>query len=158
MNMMKKFLTVIAALALCTTLAKGAQSQLFKADEVGVSIGGVYTGETSDVAFGVGASYFFTPNIGVDAFTFWNDTEGSVIDDVRFGATFRVPINANIAPYVMGGAGYHWEGVEEWLGYAGAGVELRFNDKWGIFADGSYQWPEESKDGWLARAGVKLIF
>jgi hypothetical protein len=108
----------------------------------------------------VGASVFFTKYIGVgaDAFattgnnpTFVNTATGNLI--------FRVPIgDTGIAPYVFGGAGYQFEGVDQLVGGGGVGLEIRLVQHFSIFADARYLAAVKSPDYGFARGGVRLSF
>jgi hypothetical protein len=106
---------------------------------------------------GAGVNFFLTPIFGIGADTYiedwkWPDhTDGSLF--------LRWPIqSAGIAPYVFGGGGRQWHDIPQWTKHAGGGLELRFNRYTGIFADGRYIWPEETRDYVLMRAGLRIGF
>ena len=106
---------------------------------------------------GAGVNFFFTTVVGIGADTYiedwkWPDhTDGSLI--------LRWPIQpAGIAPYIFGGGGRQWRDIPQWTKHAGGGLELRINRYTGIFADGRYIWPDETRDYVLMRGGLRIGF
>lgn len=109
---------------------------------------------------GVGLNYFFTRNLGIGGdIEIPNDNHGNFVNNMNGSLIARFPIaNSGVAPYVFGGGGRQTEPVWQWTGYAGVGLEYRFNPVTGIFADTRYSWVDKSSDTILFRAGVRLAF
>lgn len=107
-----------------------------------------------------GASFFFTRYIGVggDAYALAGHHE-SFVDTATGNLIFRIPIgNTGIAPYIFGGAGYEFEGIDQIVGGGGAGIEFRIVPHFGIFADARYLAAVKTADYGFARAGVRISF
>ena len=75
----------------------------------------------------------------------------------------RAPIeSAHIAPYLFAGGGAILEDSSEFLGRAGAGVEIRPTANFGIFADWVYNFPgggggdDDVEDYQMVRMGLKF--
>src|SRR5262245_4291240 len=132
--MKTKILTLIAMFGLATaTLAQ--DSDLFKDNEVSLSLYGNYVDKEGDskLAPGVGLNWFFTKHFGVGVSTFWENYSGTFIDNLCGEVMFRLPLeNIRLAPYATFGFGYSFE-TEESFELIGAGVEFRLNEKWGFF-------------------------
>jgi hypothetical protein len=138
-----------------------AQEELFPEKEKSLFVFGSYVDKPhrdSDVAPGVGLSYFLTRNIGVSASTFWENTSGSFIDNIAAEACYRFPLrNMPLAPYGLVGVGYSFE-TDETFGYFGGGAEWRFSQKWGAFADLRWQLNNDTDNGVGVRFGARFIF
>jgi len=136
-----------------------AQEDLFREKEQSIFGFGSYVDKhDSDVAPGVGLSYFFTRNLGVSASTFWENTTGSFIDNVSGEVTYRLPLrDLPLAPYGLVGVGYSFES-EETFGYFGGGAEWRFSPKWGAFADLRWQMNNDTDNGVGVRFGARYVF
>jgi len=144
----------------------------FSADELSVEFFGTYTAPeygidelfqtdiTKDGVWGGGAglTYFLTREIGLGADFGASEGGGAFINQVLGNIVLRLPWErASLAPYVMGGGGYSFDPVGEWVTHAGLGIEWRPNSATGIFIDGRYIWGDEGGDRLLLRAGLRLI-
>jgi hypothetical protein len=106
---------------------------------------------------GVGANFFFTPMFGIGGDSYIEDWRWP--DHANGSLILRIPIQpAGIAPYIFGGGGRQWRDIPQWTKHAGGGLELRINRYTGIFADGRYIWPEETRDYVLFRSGLRIGF
>jgi hypothetical protein len=105
-----------------------------------------------------GANFFFTQYIGIgaDAYALAQHAH-SFVDTATGNLIVRFPIGP-VAPYIFGGAGYQFEGVDQIVGGGGVGLEVRLVPHFGIFADARYLAAVKSPDYGLARAGVRLSF
>jgi hypothetical protein len=107
-----------------------------------------------------GASFFFTKYIGIggDGFAATGHN-GSFVNTALGNLIFRVPIgNTGIAPYLIGGAGYQFEHIDQIVGGGGVGLELRLVPHFSIFADARYLAAVKTPDYGFARAGVRISF
>jgi hypothetical protein len=151
---------IIALIALLTVGTLHAQdSDLFRSGEFNFSAFGSWVDkDDSDFAPGVGLSYFITREIGVGAFTHWENYDGKFIDNFSAEGYFRWPLtDIPLAPYGLVGLGYSFE-TEECFGMFGGGAEWRLNESLGIFGDIRYQINEDTDDGVGIRAGVRFVF
>jgi outer membrane protein W len=154
--MMKFIKTLILALALVLpTFA--SDSSLFNANELSVSLGTSYTvdyhvtsvkdafAQPYDFNLNVGAQYFLTRNLGVEANLPFYQTKGVSFSEVQAGLVFRLPLSSStpilksIAPYVGVGGVYNWVEDQSWAYVGKAGVEFRLNKKWGVFSEAQYR-------------------
>ena len=148
--------------------------ELFSENEFTVDLFGSYTdpkqkfNDTFDRSIrhgtfggGVGLNYFFMRNIGIgfdavaqpDGPEFIHSASGSLI--------LRLPIDAaHISPYVFGGGGRQFQGVDSWNAHAGVGLEARLNPYTGIFIDGRHVFhlKRTATDELMIRAGLRLAF
>lgn len=110
---------------------------------------------------GIGLNYFFAKYFGIGY-------EGSVYSNqgsaqwlpISGNFFIRYPIcSLNLAPYVMVGGGGTWNesGHGTGFGNVGAGVEYRFTDNIGIFADGRYYYGGTDNVANL-RSGLRISF
>jgi hypothetical protein len=107
-----------------------------------------------------GANFFFTKYIGIgaDAYAVTGDNP-TFVQTVTGNLIFRVPIgNTGLAPYVFGGAGYHFERVDGIVGGGGVGLEIRVVRHFSIFADARYLASVKTPDFGYARVGVRISF
>jgi len=109
---------------------------------------------------GVGVNYFFCRYIGIGGdINIPDDHFGNFVDNIDGNLTARLPIgNSGLAPYVFGGGGRQTDPLWEWTGHAGVGLEYRFNQVTGVFADARYMWVDKTPDEILMRAGVRFVF
>ncbi len=108
---------------------------------------------------GLGLNFFFAKYFGVgfegsvysnDGTAQWLPAGGNLF--------FRYPICAwNLAPYVLVGGGGTWDGHGTGYGNVGAGLEYRFTDNIGIFADGRYYYGGTGDVANL-RSGLRIAF
>ena len=154
-----KTLFVIAIVSLAIASPAAAQEETFNGKEWSLSLFGSWVDKKdSDVAPGAGLSYFFTKNLGVGAFTHWENYGGTFFDNMSAEGYFRWPLDRlKLAPYGLAGIGYSFE-TEESFGMFGAGAEWRFNPKWGAFGDVRWQVNGDTSDGVGLRLGLRLVF
>lgn len=154
--------------------APQVNASLFNAGEFGVSLGTGYTLDTSalfndEYTFNLNAGAFWFPfrNVGFEAVVPFYQTKGVSVDEVQAGVVFRLPLAKttpvfrNVAPYVGLGAVYNWDTEQDWAYVAKAGLDVRFNPKWGVFVEGNYR--NSELDNWgdgqtLLVGGFKLVF
>lgn len=112
----------------------------------------------SEIAPGAGVSYFLTKRLGVGAFTQWENFEGRFFDNVSLEAYLRLPLGGlPLAAYGVAALGHSFETDEEFESFGG-GAELRITEKWGVFADGRWQFNNDTDDGAAIRVGARLSF
>jgi hypothetical protein len=107
-----------------------------------------------------GANFFFTKYIGIggDAFAVTGHSP-SFVNTATGNLIFRIPIgNTGLAPYLIGGAGYQFEHVDQIVGGGGVGLEIRLVPHFSIFADARYLAAVKTPDYGFARAGVRISF
>ena len=105
-------------------------------------------------------SYFFHRNVGIEGYAYSESTGGRhFVDHVGADVIGRFPLgNSGVAPYIFGGAGRQFDPVIQWTWDAGAGLEWRFLEHVGVFADARFVWCDETKDYGMGRLGVKFGF
>jgi outer membrane protein W len=164
---MKKFLSILTVLGLAFALTATASASntntnsLFNANELSLtaSAAGELKGQNL-TSIGVGAGYFVTKNLGLEATVPVYKTDGSTVQDVSVGGVVRVPVLRYFAPYLRAGADYNWE-RQAWSEYAGLGVEARLNSKWGVYGGVNYvvSSPSNYKAGtWTPTVGARFVF
>lgn len=147
---------------------------LYSANELSLDLGGSYTagqrgaehlfetsikGNRGKWGGNVGVNYFLLRQLGLGVDVNMPDNGGNLVDSVALNVIGRFPIGSSgFAPYVFGGAGRTTDASWEWMAQAGVGVEFRLNRTVGIYTDGRYQWPENSGDGLMLRAGFRVNF
>jgi hypothetical protein len=115
--------------------------------------------DTARLGAGAGLNYFFSRHIGVGVDAYTENTEHSFVDSVQGHLIGRLPIGkTGLAPYIFGGGGRAFDLVEQWLGDAGGGLEFRFKQRWGLFIDARYTFPEKTDSYGVGRFGVRLSF
>lgn len=136
----------------CNCFEPGGQFSLYAAAFLGAK-------DSSDSAgAGFAADYFFTRNLGVEADATWGFAD-STIHTFNGSVVLRLPItSACIAPYILGGGGFHTDGVSEGTLHLGGGVDVRLKDCFGVFADARYTWADETDNYTVVRAGVRMNF
>jgi hypothetical protein len=173
---MKKLLLTAAAAVVFTTGAFAGTGKTFKEVEVvepscrfrdmefqvdafysgiiGTSNSKVRTGSGG----GVGLNFFFAKYFGIGAESFVTSSGQGEWFPAGGNFFFRYPIcSLNLAPYVMVGGGVAFDGYAKGYGNVGAGLEYRFTDHIGLFADGRYLY---GGTGNLAnvRTGLRFAF
>lgn len=175
--------TVTAGTAVQTTAVEN--SSLFNAGELGVSLSSGYDLGTADAVVATGGnaatlfgnSYNFNLSAGVFYFPYRNlgfevnvpfyQTKGVSVEEAQAGVLLRLPlakktpILKNIAPYVGASAVYNWNAAKDWAYIGKAGVEIRTNNKWGVFAEAQYRNYELQNWGQGAvsiQGGLKFVF
>ncbi len=107
-----------------------------------------------DFVIGAGLNYFFAKYYGLGAeYYIIGDTPLHSVNGVF---TLRFPMDC-WAPYVFGAAGLLTNGVSQFQGGAGAGLEYRIGQV-GIFGDGRYMWTEEDTNYGVVRGGLRFSF
>ncbi len=107
---------------------------------------------------GIGLNFFFAKYFGIGY-------EGSVYSGnngqwlpIAGNFFIRYPIcSLNLAPYVMVGGGGTWDGHGTGFGNVGGGLEYRFSDNIGLFADGRYYYGGTGNVANL-RSGIRVAF
>ena len=120
--------------------------------------GDSYDGTGLDGGFGggIGLTHFVTENIGLSGQAYWWDG-ASIIHSVTASVIYRQPIqDICLAPYIYGGGGGHFDSVNQVSAHAGAGVEYRICEGFGIFADYRYTWADETEDWNLYTLGLRI--
>jgi len=108
---------------------------------------------------GAGLTYFFTRNVGIGGDVYSEDTHGSFIDSASGNIYARFPLGeSGFSPYAFGGGGYQFDLSNVWFAQFGAGMEYRFCHNVGLFVDGRWVFPNETKYYGVGRLGVRLAF
>ena len=189
-NLTKLFAGIICAFALVTSTfaadavksgtvvqaTKAENTSLFNAGEVGLSLSSGYNVDRSapfqkdySVNLTAGAFYFPLRNVGFEVNVPFYQSQGVSANEVQFGVLLRVPLSKstdilrNISPYVGIGGAYNWIAAEDVSYLVKAGVEYRFNSKWGVFGEGQYRHNEFSNfdlgSGQTSlQGGLKFVF
>lgn len=141
----------------------------FNANEFGISLNTGYVLNPSDAfqndySFNLGAGLYYFPcrYFGIEGNVPFYQTKGVSVSEVQFGLIGRLPIG-RIAPYIGADAVYAWKALDEWAYIAKVGLEVRFNKKVGIFAEGQYRNNELEHFDWehgsvALVGGLKLNF
>lgn len=107
---------------------------------------------------GIAMSYFFTENVGLEGSYSAFDTD-TVVHQLSGSLILRLPIKSIcLAPYVLAGGSYHTDSVNQGTFHAGAGLDYRFANCFGVFADAQYNWAEDTVDYTTVRGGVRFGF
>jgi hypothetical protein len=153
--------------------AGGGDWMAYKANEFNVSAFGTGTvGERTldrpsarrierngNLGLGAGVSYFFTRHIGVEGFGFTESTSDHLVDQLNGDLIVRLPLGpTGLAIYGLGGGGRQFDPETQWTLDLGGGVEWRFTDRLGVFADARYVWADETRDYGLGRVGLRIGF
>jgi hypothetical protein len=108
---------------------------------------------------GLGVNFFPFKYIGVGGDAYAVSTHHSFVDTTTGNLIIRAPIgNTGLAPYIFGGAGYQFEGVNQIVGGPGVGLEFRPVAHFSIFADARFLFAAKTDNFGLARAGIRLSF
>lgn len=123
------------------------------------NISGERIHDDARLGLGIGGNYFFSRHVGIGGDVYSENPNHHFIDNTSGSLIIRFPFDrAHLAPYVFGGGGYQFDPDEEWLGHAGAGLDVRFNRNVGMFVDGRYVFLNDSPDLGLFRVGLRLVF
>ena len=108
---------------------------------------------------GAGINYFFTTFLGIGGDAFAISTHHSFVDTTMGNLILRLPIgNTGLAPYIFGGAGYEFQGIDQIVAGGGAGLEFRIVPHFSIFVDARYLAAVKTPDYGLGRAGIRISF
>ncbi|MDB6015679.1 MAG: hypothetical protein JWR19_168 [Pedosphaera sp.] len=108
---------------------------------------------------GLGLSYFLTRNIGIGADAYSENLSGAFVDSLSGNLILRLPLGqSGFAPYAFAGGGHQFDLARVWFGQAGGGLEFRFTHNVGIFVDGRWVLPNETKYYGVARFGMRFTF
>jgi outer membrane protein W len=149
-------------------------TSLFNGNEFGLSLSSAYVVDRSapfqkdySANLTVGASYFPSRYLGFEANLPVYQSAGSSIDEVQSGLIIRLPLATtipllrNIAPYIGAGGVYNWDTAQNWAYIGKTGVEVRINNKWGVFFEGQYrnnQFSDMSKGSTAIAGGIRFVF
>lgn len=115
----------------------------------------------TDLGGALVGEYFVTRNIGFQG-SYGVFASSEEHHEFNAAVVVRFPITSiNVAPYILGGAGYKVNSTDRWNYFAGGGLEARFASAncLGVFADAAYHWAEtENADYTIVRLGVKFPF
>jgi hypothetical protein len=104
---------------------------------------------------GVGVNYFITRNLGIGADSYADAFK--LPYQANASAIFRYPLgDSGLAPYGFAGAGRQWDNRAQWLGHLGIGLEYRFSERTGVFADVREVFPEKTADSIVFRVGFRI--
>lgn len=166
-------LIVGTLLMLAARPAQGEENPLYRANELSLdgfvsasvsrttlnNLSGARVRQDTRLGGGAGVNYFFTQNMGISADAYSEDTHGAAIDSTSVSFTYRCPLGqSGFAPYGFGGGGRHFENVRTWFAQVGAGIEYRFNPRLGVFLDGRWVVPDETKYYGVFRLGLRFPF
>ncbi|HEV2456520.1 MAG TPA: hypothetical protein VGY98_19820 [Verrucomicrobiae bacterium] len=108
---------------------------------------------------GAGLNFFFTRYIGIGGDACAITFNHSFVDTTTGNLILRIPIaNTGLAPYIFGGVGYQFQGVDQIVGGGGAGLEVRVVPHFSFFVDARYLAAVKTDDFGMGRAGVRLSF
>lgn len=108
---------------------------------------------------GAGVNFFFTKNIGIGGDFGATSFKQQFVNTVNGSLIVRFPIgDTGIAPYLVGGVGYQFEGIDQIIGGGGVGLEFRLCPHFSIFADARYFAAVKTENFGEGRAGVRLSF
>ena len=153
---------------------------LFNAGEFGLSLASAYTlGQVGTLNgqnlfknpytlnFNAGVFWFPFRNLGLEANVPLYQNQGVSVDEVQAGLVLRFPLAKttplfrNLAPYVGVDGVYNWQTAQDWAYIAKAGLEVRLNKGWGVFAEGQYRNVElrNLNQGQVSlNGGLRLVF
>lgn len=107
---------------------------------------------------GLALNYFFTENFGLEGSYTAFGTD-SVVHQVSGSIILRFPIKSIcLAPYALAGGSLHSDGVNQGTWHVGAGLDYRFANCVGVFADAQYNWAEDTVDYTTVRGGLRVGF
>jgi len=173
--MTKIALSLVAGIALAGNAFAGKEIKeykqpvepCFKDTELQIDLFGSFTnteggGYSDGLGGGVGVNYFFTRylGVGVDGNIFDGGANGVWQTNGRLIARYPLELGGMcLAPYVFATGGVQFDGTTTGTYGAGGGLEFRVvPEKFGVFAEGKYQWSASSNDSAQARVGVRLVF
>jgi hypothetical protein len=172
---------ILLSLAACLSLAASASAgyqmsapsgkdyknpvpPCFQEQELQLDVFGLY-GWTAqgnhDDGFGGGLGFncFFMRNLGVGVDASLRDAD-SALWTASVSLIVRFPIESDalcLAPYIVAGGGLQTNGTIDGEFHAGGGLEFRFPQGFGLFAEGRYFWAGHN-DQIQARLGFRVLF
>lgn len=107
---------------------------------------------------GLAVDYFFTENLGIGADGYWLDDD-SVLHSYNVNLTARTELAECLSVYAIGGGGVFTNGSTYGSAHIGGGLEYRFTDNMGVFADGRYKWVDGGDITLTSvRIGLSFVF
>jgi hypothetical protein len=108
---------------------------------------------------GGGVNLFFARYVGVGGDFYSTSVHHSFVDTTTGNLILRFPIaTTGIAPYIFGGAGYQFQGIDQIVAGGGVGLEIRLAPHFSIFADARYLAAAKTDDYGVGRAGIRISF
>ena len=108
---------------------------------------------------GLAVDYFFTECLGIGVEGYWVDDD-SVLHSYNVNLTARTTLGSDcLSVYAIGGGGVWTNGETLGSAHIGGGLEYRFCDRFGVFADGRYKWLDGGDITLTSvRIGVSIVF
>lgn len=115
---------------------------------------------------GLGISHYFSKHFGIAGSAMWVEPDNSdVWHNYIADGVLRVPIESlRMAPYVLAGVGgIYGDSDLTFVGRAGAGIDFRISQGFGVFGDWIYHFPEGNtgiagENYATTRIGLKIVF
>lgn len=108
---------------------------------------------------GAGINLFFNRFVGIGGDAYAVSFHHSFVDTTTGNLILRFPIpGTGLAPYIFGGAGYQFAGIDQVVGGGGGGLELRVVHDFSFFVDARYLAAAKTDGYGVGRAGVRLVF
>lgn len=158
---------VVALLLLATVTASASEAppeQLFRADELSISLYGTGAIGTADrvkevvsVGTGLGADYYVTRGFGFGLRAEASDFTHSVVDRSSGRVLVRAPLWDRVAPYGYAEGGFDFERDHVFAG-CGGGIEFRLNKNVGTFAELGLETTTRGEATGRAAAGIRFPF
>lgn len=175
MKRMKLWIVSAVCLPVAAAMAQTPSNSewLFRAEETSLDVFGTISvgQETIDnlsgnrieddgeLGAGIGLNHFFTRFLGLGIDAYSENTDGKFVDNASANVILRFPIEKlHLAPYIYGGGGYQFEHGDVAFGQAGAGLELRFTQQLGLFADARYVMTDGTENFGMGRVGFRFAF
>lgn len=139
----------------------------FDHSSTGIDLFGVYVNPTgnngsdidSSLGGGLGVTSYLNSYLGFSGNAYWWHDGDSQVTSISGSMILRYPIRSLcVAPYLIGGVGGHFNSVNQWTSHVGAGIEIRVPSVscLGIFADGTYNFADETEDYLMFRLGARI--
>jgi hypothetical protein len=174
--MKKLAYSILACLAVASSAFAGKEIKeykepvlepCFKDTELQLDLFGAYVdtaggGIGDGFGGGLGINYFFTRYIGIGADAMIYDGDAPGVWQFSGSLIARFPLELGglcLAPYILGGGGYHSGASDSGTYHAGGGLEFRVvPEKLGLYLESRYTWVANTDDNFQARAGVRIVF
>lgn len=143
------------------------EEKVFSAGEWQIDLFGTYADTAQSPRYrdgfggGLGVNHFWTENWGAGLEGYWWEARGDNhwLNNAGANLIYRIPFEElRLAPYAFIGPGGHFNGESEASGHVGGGLEWRFMDGVGAFADARYHFTTGPDDFALFRTGIKFVF